>query len=44
MDPQEANWVYLVKLALRHEKLDDSAKDKFVCCRPSCVKGSVVTE
>jgi len=24
MDPQEANWVYLVKLTLGHEKLDDS--------------------
>ena len=28
MDPQEANWVYLVKLTLGHEKLDDSAKGK----------------
>ena len=30
MHPQEANWVYLVKLALEHEKLDDSAKGKEV--------------
>jgi len=30
MDPQEANWVYLVKLTLRHEKFDDSAKGKEV--------------
>ena len=30
MDPQEANWMYLVKLAFGHEKLDDSTKGKKV--------------
>ena len=30
MDPQEANWMYLVKLTLGHEKFDDSTKGKEV--------------
>ena len=30
MHSQEANQIYLVELALRHEKLDDNAKSKEV--------------